>query len=86
VTHSATLTNSLRLSTPPSNLVVTISGPMEQLEEWLAEDGVLWSGRELGDAVEQLEVAGLLSRPHRERELAGPLPGYLITPSWDRGY
>jgi hypothetical protein len=59
---------------------------MEQLEEWLAEDGVLWSGRELGDAVEQLEVAGLLSRPHRERELAGPLPGYLITPSWDRGY
>ena len=56
----------------------------EQLEEWLAEDGVLWSGRELSDAVEQLEVAGLLSRPHQERELGGPLPGFLVSPSWAR--
>jgi hypothetical protein len=59
----------------------------EQLETWLVEDSVLWSGHELSDAVEQLEVAGWLTRPHREREWSsGPLPGFLVSPSWARGW
>ena len=59
----------------------------EQLETWLAEDSVLWSGHELSDAVQQLEVAGWLTRPHREREWSsGPLPGFLVSPSWARGW
>jgi hypothetical protein len=59
----------------------------EALEQWLAADGVLWSGREFSDAIEQLEVAGWLSRPHRARDWpSDPLPGYLIAPSWARGH
>jgi len=57
----------------------------EQLEQWLAVDGVLWWGQEFSDAIEQLEVAGWLSRPHRSQDWpSDPLPGYLITPSWAR--
>jgi hypothetical protein len=36
--------------------------------------------------LERLEVAGLLSRPHRERELGGPLPGFLVSASWARSW
>jgi hypothetical protein len=57
----------------------------EQLEEWLAADGVVWSGQELHDVLQQLEVSGWLSRPHRARDWpSDPLPGYLITPTWAR--
>jgi hypothetical protein len=49
-------------------------GSDEQLEEWLAEDGISWSGYQLRDAVEQLEVAGWLHRPLRERQVGSPLP------------
>jgi hypothetical protein len=59
----------------------------EQLVQWLTEDGIEWTVDALGGAVEQLEVAGWLSRPHRLRDFTrDPLPGYLDTPSWARSW
>jgi hypothetical protein len=58
-----------------------------QLTEWLAQDGVEWSGLELRDALQQLEISGLLSRPHRLRDWhSDPLPGYLVSPYWAPGW
>jgi len=58
-----------------------------QLEGWLDEDQIAWTPEDLRAAIEQLEVAGLLSRPHRMREFArDPLPGFLDTPSWARSW
>jgi hypothetical protein len=59
----------------------------EQLQQWLTEDGIEWTVDALRDAVEQLEVSGWLSRPHRSRDWhSDPLPGYLVSPSWMRGW
>jgi hypothetical protein len=57
----------------------------EQLEQWLAEAGISYEPEQLRDALEQLEVSGWLSRPHRNRDWpSDPLPGYLVPPSWAR--
>jgi hypothetical protein len=59
----------------------------DQPEQWLAVDEVEYRAEDLQAALEQLELSGWLSRPHRLREWpSDPLPGYLITPRWDRGY
>ena len=59
----------------------------EQLAEFLAVDQITCNVDQLRAAIEQLEVAGLLSRPHRLHEFArDPLPGYLSTPSWARSW
>jgi hypothetical protein len=59
----------------------------EQLQQWLTEDGIEWTVDALRDAVEQLEGAGWLSRPHRSRDWhSDPLPGCLVSPSWMRGW
>jgi hypothetical protein len=55
-----------------------------QLEEWLAEDNITATPEELRDAILQLEIAGWVMRPHREREWGAPLGGYLVSPSWMR--
>jgi hypothetical protein len=53
----------------------------------LAEEEISGTPEELCDALQQLEVAGWLSRPHRLRErLSDPLPGYLDTPSWAKSW
>ena len=60
---------------------------VDQLTEWLAEEEISGTPEELCDALQQLEVAGWLSRPHRLRErLSDPLPGYLDTPSWAKSW
>jgi hypothetical protein len=57
----------------------------DQLVEWLAEEEIGYEPERLRDALEQLEVSGWLSRPHRNRDWpSDPLPGYLIAPSWAR--
>jgi hypothetical protein len=59
----------------------------DQLKHWLDEVQIPFDDALLQAALEQLEVAGLLSRPHRLREWAtDPLPGYLDKPSWARGW
>jgi hypothetical protein len=52
----------------------------EQLAEWLAEDGTIYTERGLADALSQLLVCGLLIRPDPEG-WGAPRRGYLNTPS-----